>query len=647
MKRSSFLRLTAALLSLALTPPPAAQALTAGQCAQLLQMVYIDEVPQSVLDRPAIDDMLSALGDPYTQYFTAGEYAAFRGSLSDSSLVGIGVAFSSTQDGLLISRVLEDSPALRGGLRTGDLITAIDGRSVLGQDTQTLTDWIQGEVGTPVRITYLRNESQSSVTLVRARVVIRTTTAELLDGHIGYIICSAFGQETPGHFQEAMKTYGKDADVWIVDLRGNSGGLTTAATDAAGLFTGPGDMGYLRDGVNQYTVYRTDEPPATYAPAIILTDSRSASASELFASAVRDQGAGIVVGTRTFGKGVAQTVLDGEVLPNFFSAGDAIKITSHRFFSPRGNTPDQLGVLPDLPVPEPYIGGAAYLLSASSPGEEARNTLRLELNRPWYINLDLLSEQPEYRDALAALLCAMPLDAPLWRRTSAADWHRTSPQEAAEEFGLDYTAPLFPDQAESNDSAALSRMKSNGLIYGYDDGLFHPQESLTRAQFCELLALALNRGTANATNPYADVAEDAWYKSSVAAISGLGLMLGDGEGFFHPNDPIDHQQFITVMGRLGQRINRLLYDAALKMTSEDFSQEPSLVPYADWARPSVWLMSQGWRDSSASPVNLLWASPDEIAANQPTTRDEAVITLCRLLLRLGVLPQNGTASLDE
>ena len=139
MKKILLPRLTAAACSLTLLLVPAARALTPEQAGSLLQQFYVDSVPEAVLNQPSISDMIEALGDPYTQYFTPEEYQRFNASMSDASLVGIGVVFTVTEEGLLLDRVLDASPALEAGLRGGDLILQVDGHSVLGQDSNTVT----------------------------------------------------------------------------------------------------------------------------------------------------------------------------------------------------------------------------------------------------------------------------------------------------------------------------------------------------------------------------------------------------------------------------------------------------------------------------------------------------------------------------
>ena len=621
-------------LALALLTAPAAQALTPEQCAQLLQEVYIDDVPRSVLEQPTVEAMVEALGDPYTTYFTAGEYGAFSASMSDTRLVGIGVVYSLTEEGILVDRAIEGSPAQAAGLQGGDCILAVDGKGVQGLELDAVSAMIQGEEGTPVRITYSRNGREKTVTLTRAVVVVPATTSELVDGHIGYISCTTFGGETVGHFQEAIEACGDRATVWIVDLRSNTGGLTSAATDAAGLFTGAGNMAYFRDGSGQYGVLSYDQRPATIYPVIVLVDGYTASASEIFASAIRDRGSGIVIGSRTFGKGVAQSLIDKTHLPDYFPDGDAIKITSSRFFSPGGNTTDQLGVIPDLLVEPELVDDVAQLLSGTSPVGPTQGTLRVDLFWRWYVDLDEAKARPE---AFQALLEAIPQGKKLWLGTETANWRLTDLEEVVRETGAAYTREGFPDTEESQYAQALDILRTFDLIRGKDDGQFHPRDTLTRAELCQMLANALNCKSTDAPSPFSDVAQDAWYREAVTAMSAMGLIEGAGDGTFRPGDTLDHQQLITILARLGRWLNMGLYGLA-EEADDTTVDVVGLEDYAPWARAGAWLLSYSQTNYFGQPISLLWASAHDIDPAAPATRGEAAYALYRLLSYTEVLP---------
>lgn len=636
MKSNLLSRLTAAGLSLALLILPA-QALTAEQAALLLQTYYIDQVPQVVLEQSTIEDMLEVLGDPYTEYFSPEDYAAFTASMQDAPLVGVGITYFHTETGLLLNGVIEDSPAQQAGLQAGDLIVAVDGHDVLREpDPDVVSGWFKGEEGSSVRVTYLRDHTRRTVTLTRAVVgILPATTSYLLEGHIGYIDCNTFGEETYGHFQEAIAQYGEAADVWIVDLCDNPGGATDAAVDAAGLFTGEGALLYFRDGSGSYEYYPCQFPPATNAPVIVLVDGFTASASEIFAAAVQSYGRGLIVGGRTYGKGVAQSVLSRNSFPEFFSDGDALKITSHRFFSPAGNTTDQIGVIPDLLLTDPLLSADVAFLLAYSVPKEGHTALQLDLGGALW-QLDLEEAAQEAPEALQALLEALPISTGMWLSDDGENWAHTTAVQAGARVGMEIPAPLFDDHDQSQYAEALSLLKTYDLIQGDGNGSYHPKDSLTRAELCQLLASALNCVLPENASPYTDVAQDAWYAPAVTAVSNMGLVKGTGHDLFMPEDPVDHQQFITVMGRLAQRLNMFFYDSAADMP-EDALLSDALAGYDAWARPSVWLLSQSQTGYFDNALNLLWGKPENIDPTAPATRDEAAFLLYRLLSHTEIL----------
>ena len=301
-------RFAALVLALSLLTLPA-RALTAQEAGQLLQDYYIDDVSQEVLAQPTIDAMLSALGDRYTTYFTADEYAAFLASMEDVQLTGIGVKMQASENGPVVVEVLAGSPALEAGLQAGDLITAVDGVSTAGLEMGAVSALIQGQEGTQVTITYLRDGVSAACTLTRSSILVAATSAQLLEDHVGLLTCTTFGHDTYAHFTEALDQF-PQADRWIVDLRDNGGGLTQAALDTLSVFTGGGIKCYFMDGSAQLSALEAKREQISSAPLIVLTDGGTASASEIFSAGIRDLKAGLVIGGRTYGKGVAQSVLD-------------------------------------------------------------------------------------------------------------------------------------------------------------------------------------------------------------------------------------------------------------------------------------------------------------------------------------------------
>ncbi len=645
MRKKLFSRSLALLLSLALLAAPA-QALTLEQAAELLQTLYIDEVPAEALEKETVQEMVAAVGDPYTQYFTPEEYEAFLATMSDTSLVGIGVILAYPADGLVpqagltLDQVLENAPAAKGGLVTGDVILTVDGRSVGGEKLDDVTQWLRGEVGSEVTVTYLRDGQEYSATLIRETVVVAATTTELVDGHIGYISCTTFGGETAGHFREGLEKYDAEADMWVVDLRSNTGGVTDAASDSVGYFTGGGYMALLRDGLDQYSAFYHEEDPMTLDPVIVLTDPYTASSSEIFASAVQSYSAGVIIGGRTFGKGVAQIVVDQASQPELFPDGDAMKITAYRFFSPAGNTTDQVGVIPDLLVDPQRALGVASLLEPHLDEDPERipgNALRLTLGGwRWYIDLVKASDEA-HREDFQCLIDALPLNETLYRENKSGEWEQVQLADICLEYGMEYRPAAFDDMFESGNPEILSILKTYDIIRGRGDGKYYPLESMTRAEFCQLLYSALNCAAPTASSPYPDVAEEDWFSPAVIALTEMGLFEGEEDGNFHPQRVVDHQQLLTVLGRLAQFLNTKFYDAA-RSNPEGGREDEKYAAYPDWARLPAWLLSESQTNLLGGPVSMLWDAPENIDPTAPATRDEAARLLYTILSYTDILP---------
>ncbi|BDF69774.1 hypothetical protein CE91St41_07550 [Oscillospiraceae bacterium] len=635
MQKKTLARLSALCLSLSLLLLPAARALNVEQAREIFQSEYVDPVPREVLDQPTIQAMVEALGDPYTEYFTPEEYAAYSAHYEDATLVGIGVSTQMTEQGLLLVKVYAGSPAAAGGLLAGDVISAVDGKATAGRTVDEVSPWIQGEAGTSVDISYLRGGVEAAVTLKRAAVSIPTASAELVDGHIGYIDCTTFGTETARHFFDALDTYRDQADRWVVDLRGNGGGMVTAAVDAVGAFTGPALVGYIRNGAGEYGAYQNDAAARTDKPLIVLSDVQTASASELFSAAVRDAGAGIVVGGRTYGKGVGQSLLDQSVLPEYFPDGDALKITSFRYFSGNGATTHVVGVVPHLVVSSQNAADAAYLLSSAVPADST-GYLQLELEWRWYIDLETAASEP-YRAAFTELLEAIPANVPLYEGAGGSEWTQTTPAAAAAGLGLDYRSRGFSDADASPYGKQIDLLGTYGIVSGDGSGAFRPNDTLTRAQLCALLAQALNCNVPTGDSRFSDVDMAAWYGPAVNAVAEMGLVSGVGGGKFAPDAPVDHQQLIAILGRLADQLSIEFYEAAKAMPADALSAAP-LAGYADWAREGAWLLSESQKGYLGNSINLLWDEAGAIDPAAASTRGEAAWLVYAVLYQTGVLP---------
>lgn len=626
-------RLLAAVCTAGLLLTPAS-ALTVEQALELLEVSYVDPLPAAAYEAETLDELFQAIGDPYTYYMDAEEYQAFTDSVEGASQVGIGVAIQYGEEGILITRIIPGGTAEEAGLAAGDIIVAVDGVScVPGQESDV--NRIAGEEGTQVTIEVLRTDgSRESFTLKRRGFTVPTATVSLLEDGQGYIQCDSFGGTTGGIFADGVEQYGDQATLWLVDVRSNPGGRLDAAQDTVGVFTGPAFVAWLRNANGRYSYVLNTDAALTDSPAVVLTNVYSASASEIFSSALKDYGAGIVVGGRTYGKGVAQIVLDEENFPDLFD-GDALKITAYRFYSPTMNTTDCVGTLPTLLVPDDQTSGVALLLQTEEPKNKT-GWLRLSLSGlDFYIDAASALKEEAGPAALAALFAALPPRA----ETAVGEnrsWTALAVEEAAQELGVSYTSRWFTDVAGTPYADELNTMAAYDLLRGAGDGTYAPEDPITRAQLCAMLCHALNRISTKELT-YTDVSSDAWYAPYVAKISEMGLMGGRGGSVFDPEGQVTNQELITVLGRLACFLNANCHDLIEGTADVNFDGD-ALTDYASWARPYVWLLADGYRDNADETApDMLLQAPEDTDPLACATRGEAGAALCRVLMGLGIL----------
>lgn len=637
-----------------------ASALTVEQARDVLTEYYIDEIPEEVLAQPTIEEILEALGDPYTAYFDAEEYAAFLSSMEDTELVGIGIRSYYLDEGVLLEQVAPDSPASEAGLQPGDYIIAVDGHDARGAAEEEIDSWIRGDLGTSARLTVLRGEETFSVTVIRRQVTFPTVVLEKIENRIGWISCSAFGSTTFQNFYDIITAYDDEVDEWVIDLRGNGGGDVLAAMFSAGCFAGRGAGAYLRDGDGTYIGYLNDpdliaelgyydgdlsgfnaKGYLTMDPAHVLTDENTASAAEFFCAAIRDSGAGLIIGARTYGKGVAQTLFSQASHPKemkgYFQDGDALKVTTERCYSTMGATYDRVGILPHFMVDADLADEAAAILVA--PVSEDEDVLYLRdlsatsrVVNSMVMPMSMLRD-PENAEAVSAILSALPATAYCVLRENG-ELRRVTVEVAAQACGVTLNRRTFSDVEDSDFAVEISTLGVYGIVSGAGDGAFCPEETLDRASLCALLVKALRCPLSENESYFTDVPADAWYAPYVNALYEMGLIRGDDDGLFHPDDPVDHEQFLVILGRTAQWLD-MDYD---EMSQRDGiygnvmpdaqTLEEVYGEYSSWARELVWLCDN----------HLAWADLANVDPKAATTREEAAKSVYNLFHMSGVLP---------
>lgn len=525
-----------------------ARAITVEQMRALLEARYVDEVPPAALEQETVEATVAALGDPYSEYLPPETLELYLNTDVDERVVGIGVSVQQGEDGLVVVRAEEGGPAAEAGLEAGDVLVKVDGVSLEGMTPDDAADLIRGEEGTSVSLTYRRGSRLRTVRTVRRMVVMAATRGELLEGGLGYIRCDEFGSDTAGHFRDLIAQMDSGANVWVIDLRSNPGGTVDAVSGVGSLFAGPGAYIIMRDKSGEYAAYGLDTAAVTDKPVVILTDENSASASEALTAALRDYGRAVVVGRRTFGKGIAQDILWDEQYPEYFTDGDGVKLTTARFFSPIGNTNDSLGIIPDLNVDAALSLELVKLLAPTWSKEDTEDPLYFALDGTWYtVELAGLAQDAEGRAVLKALLDALPGDTTMARNGKFVDM-----ADIYAGFRLKNGHMAFADGDEGTvcDAGIYDTLYTYELMAGKGDGKFHPADALTRAEMCQLVAVALQCYVPDNPCPFTDVEEDAWYAPAVTALYNRGMVKGDGNGLFHPEEAVSHQEFFVTMGRL-------------------------------------------------------------------------------------------------
>lgn len=622
MKIKLPVRAAALTLTLTLALSPVAGAITVDEAREMLREFYIDEIPEEILSLPTIDEITTALGDPYTYYMTAEEYASFQNELNGANVVGIGVAVENTADGLLVTSVAPDSPGAKAGLKAGDLIVAADGVTVQeAGSANALAGLVAGEEGTQVTITLIREEQELSLTMTREPVVFPTVTGEVVDDHIGWLHCSSFGTDTGEDFRTYIQAEDEAADRWVVDLRGNPGGSATAVIQAVGHVLGSRNVAYVVDRQGNVAVWRPN--PLQVAgdgliqePLVVLVDGNSASAAELFTAAMRDYSYGLIIGTRTFGKGIAQNVFEQ-------SDGSAFKITTERYYSPGYVTPDRSGVLPHLVVEAGLADEVARLLCGAE-AEASENVLALQLaGRTWYVHREEAVSE-DYAPAFAQLLAAIAPNTPITLNGRAV-----TPAEVSQAWGVDYQSRWFDDVDTSPYGDEINALAALGVLLGNETGEFNPQGQLTRGELVSMMVQGMgywcwqSQGTA----PFTDVSREDWYATVVDIAYNLGLIQGNEDGEFRADDPVDHQQFLTILARMGARADLSIQQKLEQVTEEETASE-AVQAYEPWARAAV---------AAAKDLGFLAVPLEELDPSTSTTREEAAAMLYRMLDYIGTI----------
>lgn len=343
---------------------------------------YVDTYFYEDVDREDLRDglysgLLEGVGDKYSVYYNAEEYQQMQIDTT-GKYYGIGAGLTQDQDTMVvtISKVYEGTPSEAAGLMAEDIILSVDDIDAASMEVTELVKNIRGEEGTTVHLEIYRPATGEylSFDVERANVVLPSISSEMLSDGIGYIRIESFESETASQFELALADLeSQGMESLIVDLRYNGGGLLDAVVQILDDVLPEGLLVYVEDKNGKRQEYYSSGDTQIDYPLAVLINESSASASEIFAGAIKDYEYGTLIGTKTYGKGIVQTIFPLE-------DGDALKLTTARYFTPKGNYIHGVGIEPDIELDYEYLDpeGEKYEMQYDNQIQKAIEVLRGE-----------------------------------------------------------------------------------------------------------------------------------------------------------------------------------------------------------------------------------------------------------------------------
>ena len=349
-----------------------------GRVKNIIDNSYLNEYDEEKLMDSTISGMIEGLDDPYAAYYNESAFESFY-TETEGEYYGIGiyVSYDTEKNMPIIITPIIGSPAADVGMLPGDYIVYVDELYSSSATYDELVDAIKGKAGTKVRIGLVRYDKDGSyeeieLEVERKKIDLNPITEEVYEGNIGYIKMTSFDEVSYKEFKEKYEDLIKNKAVkgLVIDLRNNPGGILEICADITDLIVPEGKIVYTVDKAGNEEALYSDKKQIE-VPLVVLVNEGSASASEVFTAAVKDYGVGKIIGEKTYGKGVVQTLKS-------LGDGTYIKLTTSEYFSPKGNKINGLGIEPDINVELPEDVESIYSLKYEEDTQLQRAILEVK-----------------------------------------------------------------------------------------------------------------------------------------------------------------------------------------------------------------------------------------------------------------------------
>ncbi|MBO5478639.1 MAG: S41 family peptidase [Clostridia bacterium] len=319
---------------------------TLASFRKIIDQKFLGDIDEEKVMQETIRGYIKGLDDPYTEYMTKEEMQEFTADVM-GNFTGIGVYLTkdSQKNAVVVISPIKDTPAHKAGILPGDIITKVDGVSYTGEQLTEASNKIRGELGTKVKLEIIRDNKTLEFEITRENIKINHVEEKVLENNIGYIEFNSFDEGCSEEFKEKLEELkNKNITSLIIDIRNNGGGLVDEALEIADYIVEKDKTLLITvDKNNNENITKSKKDPIIDVPIVLLINENSASASEILAGALKDNGKATIVGEKSYGKGVIQELLT-------LTDGSGLKITTNEYFTPNRNKINEIGITPDIEV---------------------------------------------------------------------------------------------------------------------------------------------------------------------------------------------------------------------------------------------------------------------------------------------------------